>query len=101
MELFERIRIDRREERVSIRALARRHGVHRRTVRQAIDSAIPSSRKPAARAAPAVGPQAATIRAWLVEDLAAPRKQRHTARRVWQRLVEEHGADVGESTVRR
>ncbi len=30
-----------------------------------------------------------------------PRKQRHTARRVWQRLVTEHHATVGESTVRR
>ena len=34
-------------------------------------------------------------------DREAPRKQRHTARRVWQRLVDEHGAQVGESTVRR
>lgn len=31
----------------------------------------------------------------------APRKQRHTARRVWQRLDEEHDAQLGESTVRR
>jgi hypothetical protein len=31
----------------------------------------------------------------------APRTQRHTARRVRQRLVDEHGAEVGESTVRR
>ena len=30
----------------------------------------------------------------------APRKQRHTARRIWQRLIEEEGARVGESTVR-
>ncbi len=30
-----------------------------------------------------------------------PRKQRHTARRVWERLVGEHGVQVGESTVRR
>ena len=29
-----------------------------------------------------------------------PRKQRHTARRVWSRLAEEHGAQVAESTVR-
>ena len=29
------------------------------------------------------------------------KEQRHTSRRIWQRLVEEHGADVGESTVRR
>jgi len=41
------------------------------------------------------------IEAWLEQDRYAPRKQRHTARRVWQRLVEEHGAEVGESTVRR
>jgi len=46
-------------------------------------------------------PQAATIRTWLVENLSAPRKQRHTARRVWQRLVDEHAAVVAESTVRR
>ena len=30
-----------------------------------------------------------------------PRKQRHTARRVWQRLVAEHGASVSEVTVSR
>jgi hypothetical protein len=29
-----------------------------------------------------------------------PRMQRHTARRVWQRLEEEHGAEVSESAVR-
>ena len=29
-------------------------------------------------------------------DREAPRKQRHTARRVWQRLVDEHGAEVSE-----
>ncbi len=41
------------------------------------------------------------IDGWLADDLEVPRKQRHTARRVWQRLVLEHGADIGESTVRR
>ncbi|CAN5922330.1 hypothetical protein BH23ACT10_BH23ACT10_11360 [soil metagenome] len=47
-----------------------------------------------------MGRYEATIRGWLVADLAAPAKQRHTARRVWQRLIAEQGADVGESTVR-
>lgn len=42
-----------------------------------------------------------TIDGWLEADRDVPKKQRHTARRIWQRLVEEHGADVGESTVRR
>jgi hypothetical protein len=42
-----------------------------------------------------------TIDEWLSADRGAPRKQRHTARRVWQRLRDEHNAVVGESTVRR
>ena len=52
------------------------------------------------RAAPVLGPHVVTIRAWLTEDLDAPRKQRHTARRVWQRLVDEEGVRVAESSVR-
>lgn len=43
----------------------------------------------------------ATIDGWQVADREAPRKQRHTARRVWQRLVDEHGAQVCASRVRR
>ena len=42
----------------------------------------------------------ALIDAWLEADREAPRKQRHTARRIWRRLVDEHGADVAETTVR-
>jgi hypothetical protein len=38
VELFEQIRKDRRAEGSSIRELADRHHVHRRTVRQALDS---------------------------------------------------------------
>jgi transposase len=34
-----------------------------------------------------------TIDRWLEDDLKAPRKQRHTARRIHVRLVEEHGTD--------
>ena len=34
-------------------------------------------------------------------DREVPRKQRHTARRVWQRLVAEHGASLAEVTVSR
>jgi len=85
---------------MSIRALADKHKVHRRTVRQALDDAVPPVRKPPARMAPVLGPYEATIRGWLVEDLTAPRKQRHTARRVWQRLLEEEEAVVAESSVR-
>ena len=100
MELFERIRHDKREEGLTVRALSRRHKVHRRTVRQALASALPPPRAVPARAAPVMAPWRPIIRAWLIADREAPRKQRHTARRVWQRLLEEHDADVAESTVR-
>lgn len=100
VEQFEGIRRDRREEGLSIRALADRHGVHRRAVRQALNNAVPPSRRTPVRVAPVLGPHAATVRRWLEEDSAAPRKQRHTARRVWQRLTEEEGARVAESSVR-
>ena len=36
----------------------------------------------------------------LREDLDAPRKQRHTAQRVWDRLIDEHHLEVSYSTVR-
>ncbi|MFC0248123.1 hypothetical protein ACFFIO_06370 [Citricoccus parietis] len=85
---------------MSIRALAEKYKVHRCTVRQALADAMPPPRKAPVRAAPVQGPYAETVRGWLVADQDAPRKQRHTARRVWQRLVEEEGAEVAEPSVR-
>jgi transposase len=103
VELFEQIRRDRRDdEEVSIRELADRHRVHRRTVRQALGSAVPPPRKVyPPRPRPATDPYAVVIDGWLVADRDVPRKQRHTARRVWQRLVAEHGATLSEVTVSR
>ncbi|SDY93270.1 hypothetical protein SAMN05661080_05064 [Modestobacter sp. DSM 44400] len=100
MEQFEGIRRDHRDEGLSIRALAIKHKVHRRAVRQALADATPPPRKAPVRVAPLLGPHVATVRGWLVADLAAPRKQRHTARRIWQRLLEEEGVTVAESSVR-
>jgi transposase len=101
VELFEQIRRDRDREGLSIRELARRHGVHRRTVRQALASPLPPERKrPEPRPAPKLGAYRELIDGWLVADREVPRKQRHTARRVWERLRSEHGADVAERTVR-
>jgi transposase len=102
VELFEQIRRSRRDEPdVSVRELARRFETHRRTVREALTSAVPAPRKLVVRSSPVLDGWKAVIDGWLAADLAMPRKQRHTARRIWQRLVAEHGARVGESTVRR
>jgi transposase len=102
VELFEQIRKVHERQGLSIHELARRFHTHRRMVRQALDSAVPPPRKPPPpRPSPALGPWTATIDGWLRDDLDAPKKQRHTARRIWERLVEECNADVAESTVRR
>ena len=102
VELFEQIRRDREREGLSIRALAERHGVHRRAVRQALASPLPPLRKRAeGRSAPKLGPYRPLIDEWLLADREAPRKQRHTARRVWERLRDEQGAEVSERQVRR
>ncbi len=99
MEQFESIRRDGRDG-LSIRELAVRHAVHRRTVRAALADALPPVRKVPARPRPVSGQWVGVVRGWLEADLSAPRKQRHTARRVWHRLLDEHGARVCESTIR-
>ena len=96
VELFEQIRRDRRDGQVSIRELADRHRVHRRTVRDALANAVPPPRRTyPRRPRPAIDPYVEIIDGWLIADRDVPRKQRHTARRVWQRLVAEHGATGG------
>jgi hypothetical protein len=67
-------------EQFSIRELAARHAVHRRTVREALASAVPPPRKAyARRRRPAMDAWAEVIDGWLLEDREMPRKQRHTA----------------------
>jgi len=99
VELFAAIRFDWQRNQMSIRSLARKYDVHRRTVRQAITSPLPPERKVPVRAAPVREAVTGWIDEMLREDLAAPRKQRHTARRVFERLCDEHGAAVSYSYV--
>ena len=102
VELFEQIRRDREFGGLSMHALARKYRVHRRTVRQALESPVPPARKrPEGRPAPRLGEYRELIDSWLIADLSAPRKQRHTAKRIHERLVDEHGAEVSERQVRR
>ena len=67
VELFEKIRRDRRLDELSIRELADRHGVHRRTVRQALADAVPPPRQVyPVRPRPAIDPWVTVIDAWLI-----------------------------------
>lgn len=101
VDLYARIRRDARVGELSIRELSRRHGVARETVRAALLRAEPLPRKVPDRVATRLAPFKAAIDGMLTEDLIAPKKQRHTARRVLARLAEEHGAvELSYSTVR-
>ena len=101
VELFEQIRRQHQFGGGSIRALAKSFGVHRRTVRQALECALPPERKTPARSRPRLEPVRAFIDRILEDDLQAPRKQRHTAHRVYERLcMELPGVPVAERTVR-
>lgn len=99
--LYELIRRGHKVEGLGIRALAKKHQVHRRVVRAALASSTPKARKATVRPAPIMGPFRKIIAAWLLADAKAPRKQRHTGNRIWERLMAEHGCKAAASSVRR
>ena len=71
-------------------------------MRKALASAeVPRYRRSKPRPFPVMDPYRDIIMEWLEGDRTAPRKQRHTAKRVYDRLVEEYGFRGAESTVRR
>jgi transposase len=101
VELFEQVRREYEFGIGTIRGVARKFGVHRRLVREAAAQALPPVRKRPQRARPALAPVTPFIDAILAADRTAPRKQRHTARRIFHRLRQEcPGCPVAESTVR-
>lgn len=102
MELFEQLRREYEFGEGTVQGVARKFGVHRRQVRQALESSVPPERKCVTRSSPSLDPVKAFIEAILVVDKSAPRKQRHTAHRIWVRLCQEVSAyPIAESTVRK
>lgn len=78
---------------LSIRALQRKYGVGFLTVQKALTSAWPEPRKKLPPRPTRLDPYKPLIDEMLRADLDAPRKQRHTVKRIFERLLDEHGAD--------
>ena len=102
VELYEQIR---REYEFGIRTVAEwlqvQMGVHRRMVREAIRSALPNPRKKTERPRWKLKAGVEFIDAILEGDRKAPRKQRHTAHRIWVRMQHELAeCEIAERTVR-
>jgi transposase len=98
---IERIRWAHFHDGVTVRELARTFHKSRKTVRRALEDPGPwTYRRARPRSKPVMDAMAPIIASWLEEDLSRPRKQRHTAKRIWERLVAEHGFGGAETTVR-
>jgi transposase len=87
----------------SIREISRMTGWSRQTVRKTLAAPAepPVYTQSRARPSPVMDPYIDIVESWLEGDESAPRKQRHTARRVYDRLVDEYGFTGAEVTVRR
>ena len=88
-------------EGMSIREAAREFGLHRDTVRKMLACSVPPGYRrqtPARR--PKLEPLTGVIDLILEDDLRLPKKQRHTAKRIFERLRDEYGFGGGHTTVK-
>ena len=100
MELYLRVRLACAEG-MSQREAAKRFNISRDTVRKMLSySEPPGYRRTAAVRQPKLEAFIAIIDAWLDEDRQVPRKQRHTAKRVFDRLRDEHGFTGGYTIIK-
>ncbi len=101
MEIYGRVRRAVRVEGRSQRAVAREFGLSRETVRKMLQYAVPPGyqrQQPIRR--PKLGPWLGVIDAILDDDKQRPAKQRHTAKRIFDRLKDEHGFTGGYTIVK-
>jgi transposase len=101
VELYGRVRYAVRVEGLSERAAARRFGIDPRTVSKMMQFSVPPGyrrTKPVVR--PKLDPFVALIDRILEDDRSRPKKQRHTAKRIFERLRDEHGFSGGITIVK-
>ncbi|BBM86173.1 transposase [Candidatus Uabimicrobium amorphum] len=84
----------------SINSIHRETKKARETIRKAIKGIEPKYRLTKPRRKWVMGPYMEIITKWLEEDKKVPVKQRHTAKKIYDRLVEEYSFKGAERTVR-
>ena len=84
-------------EGMSIRETARTFGLHRDTVRKMLAYSVPPGyRRQSPPGKPKLKPFTGVIDRILEDDLARPRKQSHTAKRIFERLRDEYGVSTAD-----
>jgi transposase len=101
MDQYEYIRIAHRVYGKGIREIQRETGHDRKTIRKALGGERHGYARRGHQALPVIGPYREIIERWLESDKESPKKQRHTARRIYHRLVSEQGYGGSEVTIRR
>ena len=101
MELYAEVRRSVYVEGLSERAAARRFGLARETVRKMLrDSVPPGYRRAQPVRCPKLDGFTGVIDQILGDDQQRPKKQRHTAKRIWERLRAEHAFTGGYTIVK-
>ena len=101
MDLYLKVRHAHFEEGLSGRRIARDFGISRDSVAKMLAySEPPGYRRTAPIKRPKLDPYAGQIDQWLTEDKTCPRKQRHTAKKIFERLRDECGFDGGYTIVK-
>ena len=101
MDQYEFIRTAHRVYGKSISEIARATGHSRNTIKKALRGEAWGYKERQHQPFPALEPYLVTINRWLEDDKKQPVKQRHTARRIFNRLVREEGYTGCEASVRR
>lgn len=97
---YEYIRIAHRVYGKGIRQIQKETGHSRVTIRKVLERELQEYKKRAHQPYPVLEAYRGIIEGWLKADMANPKKQRHTARRIYTRLVEEEGYEGSEVNVR-
>jgi transposase len=84
-----------------IKQIARETGHSRNTIKKVLRGEYIGYKPRVQQPYPVLSPYLKVIDRWLEDDKERPKKQRHTAVRVYNRLLQEHGFKGSEPTVRR